>query len=624
MSGDIPRATGTPNGGEHTLVPREFVETLLDERQPFEAVDWSVPAHELSSEQRLLRLARVKALLPLDNAIKEKSTHDATLENYIRLALLAAGDRDTLGVFLDRVQTVLETQPDECARLAQQVLWIWGNAAEVAGLYQQKTVLEELAFQSLLPDEYERIKAEYDKSLVQGPNGLVARLEADASDLVQSALGHGSFTIASRPKSYYSVWRKLQEEGREVATIYDLIGLRVVIDVADEAAATEQCYVAMAAIANRFDPDSARYKDYITNPKGNGYQSLHLTMYTATGFPFELQIRTRAMHEHAENDMMASHQGYDAAHKPVPGKIKRTYDKVPKLYRWRDEATAAIVKKEGVMENLIPEHILFFRTDGNLYLLPEDANALDASFRIHSFEALKTGVIRDHSGKPLSFGSSVRHGQAIEIIYEDELRDVKGLNELRLEATTRTAEKAIRRQLNELNAEALVGKAKEIIMNTVVQQIGEIGVTDPLDVLTDDDIARLLRDTGHPSMRTRLMVIGAGEGTKDKTGKPGRVAAAIIERLMHPYLGSELSEEDEQEPQYPLHSDEAALGALVVPGADDQIAVVIAGCCSGRIPVGTSVVARPSKRRRVLSVHRAQGCPNVHETTTTIPCSWDY
>lgn len=601
---------------EQSSPPVQFVETLLTDLQPFEGVAWKTPAAELGEEERLERLARIKALLPPDNAIAEKTTHDVTLENYIRLALHAAGDRATLDTFLSRAHFVLENLPaDETQSLAQQVFWIWAPAAEVAGLYQHKVALEELAFQVLLPEEYAAVAASYDKERLEGNDGQLAHLSAEIEWLLQQTAEPGvTWQIAARPKSYYSVWRKLRSEDRTVAQLFDLIGIRVIIDgQGDEAKAVQQCYAVMVDAASLFESDRSRLKDYIETPKPNGYRSLHLTLYTPAGMPFELQLRTIAMHEAAETDSLLSHQGYDAAFKETPGKISRVYRKVPKVYRWRDEATALIQERGGDMGETLQDEVLFFREDGNLYRLPAGANMLDASFRIHNRRALRTRGIRTVDGQPLQFSRLIQLGDAITVeCGPDYPTQAHRFDTLRVATNLPESHKAIERGRRTALAEQLQQQGRHIVLS----MIGEVGVQDPFSLLTDEDKKTLIHRTGLPSFDKLLEIIGAGE----RSGKPSRIV-----RLIHTRLGiGDMVEPPLKERVLRAVDNQTVLNAIEVPGVDNVAhSCKVAGCCSERIIPGEAVVARASRLDDdgALKVHRL-ACKNIRDTEDLLTCNW--
>lgn len=581
---------------------------LLDEVPPFD-IDWSVPASSLSESERLLRLAGLKAILPPDNAIHEKTSHDATLENYIRLSLDAAGNVKTLDRFFGFVWQAMEDNPDEAQLLAQQVFWIWAPAAEIAGQYHHKIALEDQAFKVLLPEEYDHISQSYAKDSLEAEGGMLSYVGQQIQELLELTLeSNEGFSLQTRAKSVYSVWRKLRDKNKSSAELFDLLGFRIIIDGEDEQA-IQQCYVAMAAVASGFESEHTRLKDYIADPKPTGYQSLHLTLYTTFGFPFELQVRTSGMHHRAETDSELSHQTYDATFKEVPGKIKREFRTVPKLYRWRDHATQHIQQNGGSTEGILGEDILFFRGDGNMYQIARGATALDASFRVHSRRALRTKHIMER-GKPIAFSSAIQHGALLDIEYRDAYPTNRShFDRMGLIVNTKSARKAIEKGWRKAAQDDLRQKGRLIISSLV----GDLGLPDPLDVLDEADRRMLADRIGVPNFDTLLEIVGAG----NRSGKPSRVAQLIKNRLG---IG-ELAEIKLVRESTLTMSDEEILGSILIPTVGEQPECRVAGCCTERIRSGDPILVRPSKLEGIFKLHR-EDCVNIRDNSDTLQCQW--
>lgn len=593
---------------ETQLLADQISARLLDELSPID-VDWSVPAAVLSEPERLLRLAGLKAILPPDNAIHEKTSHDATLENYIRLSLDAVGDIETLDTFLSFVWQAMEDNPEEAQLLAQQVFWIWAPAAEIAGQYHHKVALEDQAFKVLLPEEHDQIIQSYTKDSLEAEGGLLGQVEQQIQELLELTLENPeAFSLQTRAKSVYSVWRKLRDENRSSAELFDLLGFRIIIDGEDEQA-VQQCYVAMAAVASGFESEHTRLKDYIADPKPTGYQSLHLTLYTSFGFPFELQVRTSGMHHRAETDSELSHQAYDATFKEVPGKIKKVFRKVPKLYKWRDQATQYIHEHDGSTEGILGDDILFFRGDGNMYQIPRGATALDASFRVHSRRALRTKQITEQ-GKQIGFSTMIEHGAVLNIEYRDMYPTHRShFDRMGQVVTTKSARKAIEKGWRKAAQDDLQLKGRLIISSMV----GDLGLPDPLGVLDDVDRRMLADRIGVPNFNTLLEVVGAG----NRSGKPSRVAQLIRSRLG---IGDVAEIKPVRETTNTM-SDEDILDSILIPAVDEQPECRVAGCCTERIRSGDPILVRPSKLEGIFKLHR-EDCVNIRDNSDTLQCLW--
>lgn len=592
---------------------RHLLEERLLEASDVFAVDWSTPASDLSPQERLLRLASLNADLPPANAVEEHYTHDATLENYIRLALDACGDVKTLNKFLSQLTDVMISNKDEAQFLAQQAFWIWAPAAEIAGLYHQKTALEGAAFKILLPEEYEKIAASYDREALEAAGGLLEKTQAIIRRLVYDALPSGTkFRLEPRAKSDYSVWRKLRDEGRSMAQLFDLLGFRVIIEGNEDEVAIAACYEALWAVGGAYKSEASRLKDYIRNPKATGYQSLHQTFYTEAGVPFELQVRTSSMHERAENDANMSHKSYDAAFKETPGKIKRGYSGVPKLYRWRDEATASIIDNDGSTEHVLDGRILFFRPDGNMYNMESSATAIDASFRIHSRRALRTKRV-EQDGRTLGFEKPVRHGSVIEVVHAINYpTDKATFDRFYLAAKTSRTRSAIKNGWRKVERDAYIKTAKEMIMSDV----SDLGLDDPLSLFTSAELLGIAQTLGVPSFEHMLVLIGSEAGS----GKRGRIEHNIRKKLG--LIPDRKKGKYEAKPTNFL-TDEEILDGLTISSDDSGVDCAVSGCCSGQIKFGDELIARVSRTEAAFKIHLAD-CNNVQTRIGTIACEWHY
>lgn len=595
---------------DDSAISENLVEVLLDPTPPFD-VDWRVSARLLDEDSRLIRLARVKALLPADNAMEHHSTHDATLENYIRLALQATGDRETLSRFLETVMHTLDSERPDTELLAQQIFWIWGPVADIAGLHRMKVDLEERAFAIAMPEECARIREVYEATDAESMQTFLEDTRQLILEAAQSAIpGLTLEDVSGRPKTYYGIWRKHQ--GREEDyTISDFMGFRVVVDGATEEEAVERCYAVAGEVCAYFEMDPDRFKNYIAQPKANGYRSLHLTLYNEQGRPIELQIRTRAMHEAAESEGEISHLLYDAAYKVVPGKIFQHYRRIPKLYSWREVAARRIQESSGSTE-ILGGQILFFRTDGNLYLIEETgATALDGAFRIQSERALRASAIYIN-GKLAEFSDPLSFGDLVDVQYrEDYPTDPLYVGAMKGSTLTERAHKAIERARRQLLRDELITRGKEVVL----EKLGSnFGLKDLFSVLNGTDRRYLAKRAGVSSLEDLLFIIGNG----NKSGKPTRIANLIRARL-----GMEDIAEIKPMPENASTVDDKELLALIhIPHLGGEPECRVAGCCSHQIVVGDEVVARPLRSEGKMSLHRID-CANVRDYPGLVQCIWD-
>ncbi len=495
----------------------ESFAAALESTEPAYAVDWQdlPPADDLAG--RLEVMARVKTIVPVNNAEVQKDVHNVTVENHVKLLLEAAGTRDNLRVFLELAKARLAEPADPAAELlAKQAFLIWSPAAEVMGWYGLKEKLERAAFETMFPGEKTRITETY--AALGGDAALrtaTERYERAIRREVRASFPElaGQIGIAARRKSYYGVWRKCAQRGQTDYHLPDFIGVRVVVNSEPgEDWAVEQCYAVVGAVSQLFEPELDRYKDYIARPKPNGYQSFHMTLREPTGARLEVQVRTAAMHDRAEGDPDVSHMAYEASSKLTPGKYFRSgLKRAQRTYRWREEAaTRARQEPETELSELRPRELLVFAPDGNLYNLPEDATALDCSFRIHSRRALRTKRI-SVNGKPARFDDPVSVGDVVAIEYAPKRPDRDGTwKESWLQVVnTPRARRRIQVAAKERDAQRYQQQAREEVAARFP------GIEDPIALLTSDDCRRLLRRYQVQNLDLVLREIGAGAARPD-------------------------------------------------------------------------------------------------------------
>ena len=498
--------------GEITPEQWESIFTALESTEPTYAVDWQdlPPAADLPA--RLQTMARVKTIVPVDNIEIQKDMHNQTLENHIKLLLEAAGTQDSLRIFLELGKSRLSQFAEESPELANQALQVWAPAAEVMGWYGLKEKLERAAFETLFPGELTRITETYVE--LGGDEKLDAAIER-YRDAIREQIAEslpdvaGQVGVDIRRKSYYSVWRKCTLRGQADYRLPDFIGARVVVNSGPgEDWAIEQCYAAASEIGQLYEPEPDRFKDYIAKPKPNGYQSFHMTVHEPSGERLEVQVRTSDMHERAEGDPDISHMVYEASSKLTPGKyFHQSYaTRTQRKYRWRQRAAVqARERPQAELSELRPTEVLVFAPDGNLYNLPENATALDCSFRIHSRRALRTTWIKVN-GKPARFDGPLQTGDlvAIECALKRPDRDGTWTEDWLQSVTTPRARKAIHRAIKARNADQYVERARKEIAAHFP------GEDDPLGLLTEGDYRRISKHYGPLNFETILREIGAG------------------------------------------------------------------------------------------------------------------
>lgn len=316
----------------------------------------------------------------------------------IRIVIIKIADR------LHNLQTLKHLRPDKQQRIALESLEIYAPIAERLGISRLRAMLEELAFPYVYPEHYQefiqdtKIEIEKRKKTV---NNLTALVE---KQLKREKIPF--FSVKGRAKTYYSIYRKLASKERTIDEVYDLIALRVVTYN------VQQCYHILSVIHQLFEPLPDRIKDYINEPKENGYQSIHTTVRADDGTIFEVQIRTRGMDEYAEFGV-ATHWAYKDGNSPDinPKKFKWIADVVSLGKQWNWEKD--YVRK--VKMNLYSGRIFVLTPKGDVVDLKSGSTALDFAFKIHE-KIGSRAVMAKINGRSAKLSEKLSNGDQIEII----------------------------------------------------------------------------------------------------------------------------------------------------------------------------------------------------------------
>nr|WP_297457641.1 bifunctional GTP diphosphokinase/guanosine-3',5'-bis pyrophosphate 3'-pyrophosphohydrolase [uncultured Halomonas sp.] len=320
----------------------------------------------------------------------------------IRVIIVKLADR------LHNMRTLGALRPDKKRRIARETLEIYSRIASRLGINTIRVELEDLSFQALYPMRAERIKRAVSKA--RGNRRTMIRQ-------VQTSLQHCldddglPGTVVGRQKHLLSIYRKMRDQRKPFAEIMDVFGFRIITEDVDT------CYRILGAVHNLYKPVPGRFKDYIAIPKANGYQSLHTTLFGASGIPIEVQIRTREMEAMANNGI-AAHWLYKAGQTERPiaaGSHARAREWVRGLLEMQRHAGNPLEFIEHVKNDLFPDDTYVFTPKGDIMELPRGATAVDFAYAVHTDIGNSCIACRiDRHLAPLS--SRLESGQTLEII----------------------------------------------------------------------------------------------------------------------------------------------------------------------------------------------------------------
>ena len=331
-------------------------------------------------------------------------------ENFRKLLLTLAEDVRVIMIMLsDRLHTMrnLQQKPEEKRQyIARETAFLYAPMAHRMGLYKVKTEMEDLSMKYTVPDIYKEIAHKLSETKQQRDQYIQQFIEPLREKLTNVGL---RFTIKGRTKSIYSIWNKIKKQNTTFEGIYDLFAIRVIIDSPIEREKAE-CWQVYSIVADMYTPNPKRLRDWLSNPKANGYESLHTTVMGPEGKWVEVQIRTRRMDEVAEKGV-AAHWKY----KGVQGEA--TMDEWLKNLREVLE-NPQLSGNEYLDEfklNLYDEEVFVFTPNGDLHKLPKGATLLDFAFSIHTHVG-STCVGGKIAGKNVTLKYVLCNGDQIEVI----------------------------------------------------------------------------------------------------------------------------------------------------------------------------------------------------------------
>jgi GTP diphosphokinase / guanosine-3',5'-bis(diphosphate) 3'-diphosphatase len=319
----------------------------------------------------------------------------------IRVLVIKLADR------LHNMRTLHYLRPDKQSRIASETLQIFAPLAHRLGMNAIKWELEDLAFATLQPkvyDEVVRMVAEAAPSRDEFLQQVIAQVEADLRAAKIKA------TVTGRPKHYYSIYQKMVVRGRDFQEIYDLVGLRVLVET------PRDCYAALGALHVRWNPLPGRFKDYIAMPKFNLYQSLHTTVLGPEGKPVELQIRTDEMHRKAEYGV-AAHWKYKETKGTTDGTRGDGSDLrwVRQLADWGKETDDPSEFLDSLRFEINTSEVYVFTPKGEVVTLPQESTPIDFAYAIHTEIGNKTIGARVN-GRLVPLESQLTNGDMVEIL----------------------------------------------------------------------------------------------------------------------------------------------------------------------------------------------------------------
>ena len=385
-----------------------------------------------------------------------------TMNDDVRVILIKIADR------LHNMQTMDSMADYKQAKIASETLYIYAPIAHRIGLYNIKTELEDLALKYTDPERYNSILNKMEESKEEQQEYIEAFTKIVETSLTQQKI---DYYIKGRPKSIYSIYRKMESQGVSFEEVYDKFAIRIIYksEPAEEKFLAWKIY---SIVTDHFRPNPTRLRDWISSPKSTGYEALHITVMGPKGKWVEVQIRSERMHEIAEKGY-AAHFKYKHGDQKEEG-IEMWLNRLQEVFE-NSEANAVDFVEDFKL-NLYSKEIFVFTPNGEIKSLPKGATPLDFAFSIHTGVGLKTrGAKVNNKLVPLNY--VLKSGETVEIITAENAKPTKNwLNY----ATTAKARSKIKNALKE-ETKAVAAEGKEVL----VRKLKQLKVTLNEEVMND-------------------------------------------------------------------------------------------------------------------------------------------
>jgi len=537
------------------------------------------------------------------NQFQYETKEDRQMENYRKMILAMAKDVRVvvikLGDRLHNMRTLKHMRSDKQKRIAKETLEIFAPLAHRLGIFNVKWELEDLSFRYLEPEKYYDLVDQM-KQKRQAREDIVN----DTMSQLTKALGeaHIKADIKGRPKHFYSIYKKMKKDNRDLSQIYDLLAVRVIVDTIPD------CYAVLGIAHSLWKPLPYRFKDYISMPKSNMYQSLHTTVIGTMGQPVEIQIRTWEMHRVSEYGV-AAHWRYKEGNKNGDKDFDQKVAWLRQVLEWQDTSNPTELVN-ALKLDVFSGEVFVFTPKGDVVKLPIGSVPLDFAYRVHTDVGHRC-VGAKVNGKIVPLDYTLQNGDIVDIITSKTGRpsldwlNIVGSSEskskirnwFKRENKAENIEKGL--EALEKEAKRLNYNWKELIADNRLQQ-----VTKQLKAGTEEEMFAACGYGGIPVSTVLLRLIELYKKSKEAE-ESKRSTEQIIAKLKS------------QGPKTTKN------GTGVLVKGEAGVMVRMAKCCS---PVPGDDIIGYITRGRGVSVHRSD-CTSLGHTSEDlermIEVSWD-
>ena len=544
--------------------------------------------------------------------IKFESKEEIQAENFRKMFLAMSKDIRVLIIKLaDRLhnmRTMEYMSPEKKIEKCNETLEIYAPLASRLGISKVKFELEDLALKYLHPQEFQELKEKVNKRKEEREatiNLVISEIRDSLDDM------HLHYDIYGRAKHYYSIYKKMKYQNKQIDEIFDLIAVRIIVDN------VKDCYAVLGIVHTMWKPIPGRFKDYIAMPKPNMYQSLHTTVIGDNGEPFEIQIRTYEMHQVAGYGI-AAHWKYkegDTSGKASNDDIKLAW--LRQSLEWQQDINDPKDFLETMKMDLFASQVFVFTPRGDVIELPAGSTPLDFAFKIHSAIGCKC-VGAKVNGKMVTIDYTLQNGDIVEIVTSANSAG-PSIDWLKI-AKSSNARNKIRSWLKKENKSDTIDKGKDLL-DKYIRKKGFDPTTcaksaflnkamKAMNFANADECYTQLANGGTLVSKFANLLFGYyADETKTELPKSNEELAAEIKEAEAKKLRDRRKSADNP--------------GIVVEGADNLM-IKLAKCCN---PVPGDEIVGFITKGRGISVHR-RDCSNIvalpeHEKARFIKVDWE-
>lgn len=523
----------------------------------------------------------VDGLTKISNVLDANSSQQA--ENFKKILLTLTDDPRVILIKLaDRLhnmRTLDSMKREKQLKIASETVYVYAPLAHRMGLYNIKTEMEDLAMKYMEPDSYRYIAdklADTKRERTRYINDFIRPLKE------KLAQGKFNFEIYGRPKSIHSIWNKMKKKGVSFDEVYDLFAIRIILNSSPEHE-KEDCWKVYSLVTDEYNPSPERLRDWLSNPKNNGYEALHTTVMGPHGKWVEVQIRTKRMNDVAEKGL-AAHWKYKEG-TTEENRFDKWFQQIRDMLANQD--TNSIDFLQDFKLSFLAEEIYVYSPKGDIKMLPSGASALDFAFAVHTAIGEKCiGAKVNHKLVPI--GHKLRSGDQIEIITSTKQKPKSEW--LKMVVTTKAKSKIKDSLKEEKRTIAEEGK------NILLRKLDGMGV--PMNQSNQEEIAAFYKENSTLDLlydiaikKIDLKELKEFHVLGDKISQP---------KIVKPHI--------DEKSETPHRKDNKKDNELIIFGeSSDKIMYSLANCCK---PIPGDDVFGFVTQGEGLKIHRTN-CPNA-------------